>query len=68
VKTALDAIKGEKETYADVIQRLLINMTVTDAPEGDMVVLKMTKKSYQQVLAFQPSQFLSEILRKAKVA
>jgi hypothetical protein len=67
VKEELENMKVGEETVADVIRRLMITKTVKEASKEGMVTLILPEKSYMQVLAFQPSQFLSEILQKARV-
>jgi hypothetical protein len=67
LKTALDEIKGEG-TYAEAIQKLLIQKAAIDIPDEGMIPLRMTGKSYRTLLmAVGSTPALSDILWKARV-
>jgi len=66
VKAELDKLPGE--TYDDKIRSLLITKSVNEADKEGKVTLIMSKRSFEQVLAFQPSQVTSDILQKARVS
>ena len=68
LKEELDKMKGDAETHADVIRRLMIAGSVKDAPSEGMVLLKMTEQAYQQLVAFQSSTIFRDTLLHAKVS
>jgi hypothetical protein len=67
LKATLDEMKGEQESYADVVRRLMITKTVMESDKG-MVTLKMPESTYLRLLTVQSSTIWSDMLAKAKVS